>query len=114
MRRAVVMMVIVCLALSLGVVGCTKKAATAQEAIQNVKSIEDVEAQVKYLVGQANAFVSSKEFDQAIQAAQYILSNLDQNSAQAKSIIEMAKEKMAAEAQKAMDDVKSKIAGFGQ
>ena len=58
--------------------------------------------------------MNSKEFDQAIRAAQYVLSNLDSNSAQAQSIIDKAKAEMQKAAESAMADVKNKLGGIGQ
>ena len=53
--------------------------------------MKTVEEQVNYLVSQANAFINSQEFDQAIKTSQYILRNLDKSSEEAKGIIETAK-----------------------
>ena len=114
MKKSITFIVAVALIVALGAVGCAKKAASAQEAIDNSKSLKTVEEQVKYLVGQANAFISSKQFDQAISAARYVLSSLDQNSAQAKSVIEKAQEAIKNAAQRAVADVKNKLGGFGQ
>lgn len=114
MRKYLSVLLVVVLALSLGILGCTKKAASSQEAISNTQTMKTVDEKVNYLVGQANAFINSKEFDQAIQTAQYILSNLDQNSTAAKDIIEKAKAEMTKAAQGAMQDVKSKLGSFGK
>ena len=75
--------------------------------------MKTVQEKVNYLVDQANAFVSSKEFEEAIKTAQYILSNFDQNSQKAKDIIEKAKAELSKKATAAVDDIKGKISGFG-
>jgi len=81
--------------------------------IEEAKTMETAEQQAKYLISQANAFINSDEFDQAINTAQYIISNLDKNSQEAKSIIETAKAEMKKAAQQAVEDAKSKL-GFGK
>lgn len=114
MKKALWFVIGVCLVFSIAVIGCEKKAASSQEAIETSKSLKTVDEQVKYLVGQANAFINSKQFDQAITTAQHVLSNLDQNSAEAKSLLDKATEEMKKVAQGAVDDVKKKLGSFGQ
>lgn len=91
--------------------GCTKKSASASEAIQNSQALKTVEEKVSYLIKQAEAFYNSKEFQQAIQAVQHVLSYLDKDSQQAKDLIEKAKAQLQATAQKAMGDVSNKLLG---
>lgn len=116
---------LIALAVVLSASACEQRAATSQEAINLAKEKQTIEAQVDYLISQANSFVSSQKFDEAINTAKYILAELDQNSQEAQGIIESAKaglEKLAqqkieeakAEAGKTLDDVKGKISGFGQ
>ena len=112
MRNAVAVVLVFCVLCAAAVAGCTKKAVNASEAIANAKDMKTVDEQVKYLVGQANAFINSKEFDQAITTAQHILRNLDKDSAQAQSIIEKAKAELQKAAEGALDDVKKKIGSF--
>lgn len=89
--------------------GCAKKEANSQQAIEQSKSMKTVDAQVKYLVGQANAFINSKQFDQAIATAKYVLTNLDQNSAEAKSILEKAQAELTKTAKAVVGDMKNKF-----
>lgn len=91
--------------------GCTKKAASSSEAIQNAQALKTVQEKVDYLMNQAEAFYNSKEFQQAIKTAQYVLSNLDRNSQAAKDLIERAKAQLQAAAQKAAGDVSKKLLG---
>jgi len=114
MRKTLWIALGMCLVFSIAVIGCEKKAATSQEAIETSKGLKTVDEQVKYLVSQANAFINGKEFDQAIATAQHVLSNLDQNSAEAKSILDKATEEMKKVAQGAMDDMKKKLGTLGQ
>lgn len=93
--------------------GCEKKAATAQEAIDQSKAKPNVQEQVNYLAGQAKSFINSQNFDQAVTVANYILANLDQNSQAAKDILQEAKAEMQKTAQKAMDDMKNKLGTLG-
>jgi len=112
MKKALLFVIVI--GLSLGVflnAGCTKKAASVSEAIQNSRALKTVQEQANYLVSQAQAFYNSKEFQQAIQAAQYVLGNLDKNSQAAKDLIEKAKAQLQAAAQKAVVDAKNKLFG---
>jgi biopolymer transport protein ExbB/TolQ len=112
MGKALLLAAIVCL--SCGVLlssGCTKKSGSVSEAIQSSQSLKTVQEKADYLIKQAEAFYNSKEFQQAIQTAQYILSNLDKNSQPAQDLIEKAKAQLQATAQKAAGDLKSKLLG---
>lgn len=96
--------------------GCAQqpKADNAQQAIDQSKSMATVEEQVKYLVGQANAFVNSKDFDQATQTVQYVLSNLDANSQEAKSVLEKAAAEMRKVAEQKAEELKKTLGGLGK
>lgn len=112
MRRIFLLGVIACFGCSLFLsAGCTKKSASANDAIQNSASLKTVKEKADYLMGQANAFYNSKEFQQAIQTAQYVLNNFDQNSQAAKNLIEKAKSRLQSSAQKAVGDVGNKLFG---
>lgn len=116
MKSNKIIMTILCLVVGLAVVGCAQKPKTANssEAIKAAKSMEGVEAQAKYLISEANAFVSSKQFDDAINAAKYVLSNLDQNSMEAQKIIEKAKAELEAMAKQKAEEMKAKLGGLGK
>jgi hypothetical protein len=95
--------------------GCgAKKEASSQAAIENTKTMASVDEKVNYLVGQTKAFINSKEFDQAVATASYILRNLDGNSQEAKNLLEKAKNEMTAQAKKGMEDVKKQLSAFGK
>ncbi len=114
MKRNLIIVLVMGLAMSLALTGCAQKAESSKDAIDATKSIETVEEKVTYLVKQAEAFYKSEDFQEAIDIAQYILSSLDKDSQAAKSIIEKAKEALSAKAQAAVEDVKKKLPGFGQ
>jgi hypothetical protein len=114
MGRTILTLLLAGMMLTFGIMGCAKKAANSQEAIATAQQMKTVDEQVKYLISQSNAFINSKEFDQAIKTAQHILSNLDQNSAEAQSIIEKAKAELQKAAQGAVADVQKKLGSFGQ
>jgi predicted RNA-binding protein with EMAP domain len=118
-----VFLVVAGLALS----GCSKEpssesslsaSSTTQEAIEASKTMATTQDKVNYLVNQAKTFYNSEQFRKAIDTAQYILAQLDQNSQEAKSLIDKAKEQLTAQTQKAVDtateDIKNKIGSFGQ
>ena len=119
MRRSLVIIVICVFTLSLGIIGCSQKeAVSSKEAIEASKSMETVEQKVSYLAGQAKTLYNSNEFQGAVDMAQYILKYLDEDSQEAKSLLEKAKEALAAKAQEAVgtaaEDAKKKIGSFGQ
>ena len=112
MKKVLLIGLVVCLgAFTLLNAGCAKKAASSSDAIQTSQTLKSVQEKVDYLIGQANTFYNSKEFQQAIQTCQYILSNLDNKSQQAQSLIEKAKTQLQATAQKAITDVRTKLLG---
>ncbi len=112
MRRLLSCGVIVCFGFVLFAgAGCTQKAASVSEVIQVAQSLPTVQAKADYMMKQAEAFYNSKEFQQAIDIAQYVLSKVDSNSAQAKDLIAKAKSSLQAAAQKAAGDVSNKLFG---
>jgi outer membrane PBP1 activator LpoA protein len=114
MKKNLVWILMVWVAVGFMLAGCTKKAASSDQAIANTQSMKTVQEKAYYLVAQANTFYKSKEFQQAIDAAQYVLSNLDKNSQQAKSLIEKAKAELTKLGQQKLDQLKGKISGFGK
>jgi hypothetical protein len=112
MKKILFFGLIVCVSFGLFLsAGCEKKAGSASEAIQNSQVMKTVQEKADYLVKQANVFYNSKEFQQAIQTAQYVLSNLDNNSQAAKDLIAKAKTQLQSAAQKAMGDASNKLFG---
>ena len=93
---------------------CGQKAKSSSEAIELSKDKTSVEAQTKHLVLQANGFLNSKQFDEAVNTAKYVLRKLDANSIEAKKIIEEAKKKLEKIALENMSEVKGRIGSFGQ
>jgi|WetSurMetagenome_2_1015567.scaffolds.fasta_scaffold185368_1 hypothetical protein len=112
MKNILLLGMIFCLSCGLVLgAGCTKKSVSANEAIQTSQTLKSVEEKAGYLMKQAEAFYNSKEFQQAIQTAQYVLSNVDKNSQSAKDLIEKAKVQLKEAAQKAAGDVSNKLFG---
>jgi len=102
----------VCL-LGVGMIaGCAQKpqAENSKGAIQQAQGLETVDAKVKYLVGEANAFLSSEKFDDAINIAKYILAELDKDSTEAKTILERAEAELKAFAEKKAEEAKKALA----
>jgi len=105
MKRTISALVVL-LAAGVMLAACTKKAASSAEAIRATESMQTVGQKTDYLVKQADAFLNSDEFDEAIRVAKHVLAKLDADSAQAKSLIERAKEEMQKKAQTAVDDMR--------
>lgn len=117
MKKILYIGVTVIVIAGLSIAGCAQKAApvaTSQEAISQSKTLATAQEQAKYLISQANSFINSKKFQDAITTAQYVLSNLDKNSLDAKSLLEKAKAELAKAAQSAVTDVKKKLGTLGQ
>ena len=95
--------------------GCgSAKEASGRDAIDKSQVMTTIQQKTDYLVGQARAFVNSKQFDQAVSVAQYILSNVDSNSQEARSLLEKAKSQLTAQAKSAMENAKKQFGGFGK
>lgn len=95
-------------------IGCgAPKESSSSAAIEKSQTLAGVQQKIDYLAGQAKAFINSKQYDQAVLTAQYILSNLDSNSQVASSLLEQAKNALAVQAKARLDEAKKKI-GFGQ
>lgn len=93
------------------VTGCSQqpKAADSKAAIEQAKVMETVEEKTKYLVSEANAFVNNKNFDEAVKTAKYVLSNLDAESQEAKSIIEKATAEIKKMAEQKAEELKKSL-----
>lgn len=91
--------------------GCAQKTVSVSEAIQNSQALKTVQEKVSYLVKQAEALYNSKQYQQAIDVAKYVLSNLDSKSLEAKALIQKATTQLQAAAQKAVGDVSNKLFG---
>lgn len=114
MGRFKINTLIVSLIIGLMVFGCGQKTQSSGEAIELSKAKTTVEEQAKYLIQQANSFVSSDNFDEAIKTAKYVLSNLDANSTAAKDIIEKAQAELKKLAEQKMQDIKGKLGSLGK
>ena len=115
MNRILVIAIACVLITGIGLVGCgQKKAASTQEAISTANSMQAKEQKVDYLVNQAKAFINSKDYQGAIQLAQYVLNNIDSNAQKARDIITKAKNEMTATTKKAAEDLKKQFGGFGK
>ncbi|PIQ83435.1 MAG: hypothetical protein COV75_07310 [Candidatus Omnitrophica bacterium CG11_big_fil_rev_8_21_14_0_20_63_9] len=92
---------------SVGVMaGCAKQAASSSEAIQHAKTLKAPEQQTDYLVSQAQAFMNSKDYQEAIKTAQYVLSSVDVRSQAATDLLGQAKAKLATDAQAVIGNTK--------
>ncbi len=94
--------------------GCGQRAQNSGEAIELSKVKATVEAQAKYLVQQANGFINSDQFDEAIKTARYVLSNLDSKSTAAQGIIEKAQAELKKIADQKIREIKGKLGSLGQ
>ncbi|MFH1772128.1 MAG: hypothetical protein ABH872_04855 [Candidatus Omnitrophota bacterium] len=90
-----------------------KIAANAKEALDFAKNYTAAKGKVDYLLRQAKSLYESRKFQDVVDIAQYILSNINKNSSEANGLLEQAKEAVALQAkqlgQKAVEGVGSKI-----
>ncbi|MFC1667723.1 hypothetical protein ACFL0P_07715 [Candidatus Omnitrophota bacterium] len=111
--RNVISVVLMCgLIFGLALAGCGQaKQESSSAAINVAKGMETVEEKAQYLVGQAKAFYSSKEFQGAVDIAQYILRYVDRDSQEAKALLDKAKSALESAAKAAVGDAKKSF-GF--
>ena len=114
MKKILVLLLIAGLSFGIALTGCGQKAESSGEAINTAKTMETVQEKTQYLIGQAKAFYSSKEFQDAVDVAQYVLRYLDKDSQEAKNLLAKAKEALTAKAKSAVADVKKQLPDFGQ
>lgn len=115
MKKGLVLMLTVCVALGLVVTGCgEKKAESSSEAIEVAKAMETTEEKVDYLVGQAKAFYGSKEFQDVVGAAQYILRYLDKDSQEAQNLLEKARDQLTAAAKEVLKAAEKNLGDFSK
>ena len=93
--------------------GCSQppKAANSEQAIQQASNMPTNEGRINYLISEANAFIDSKKFDEAINIAQYVLAYLDKQSQEAQSILEKAKTELAALAKEKAGEIAGEMKG---
>ena len=106
MKKGLILGIVITLVFGLTLTGCgAKKAESSKEAISVAKTMETTEQKVNYLVGQAKSFYNSKEFQGAVDIAQYILRYLDSDSQQ---------EALSSKVKGAVEDAKKGLSGFGK
>lgn len=112
MKKILFLSLVACLIWSMFItIGYTENPVSAKEAIQQSQTFKTVQEKAQYLIQQAQSFYKSKEFQQAIETAQYVLNKIDPKSKQALDLIEKAKVRLQANAQKAVGDLKNKFLG---
>ncbi|MFA6218125.1 MAG: tetratricopeptide repeat protein [Candidatus Omnitrophota bacterium] len=116
MKKIILLSIIVIVLVA--AIGCqqassmTGAAATSSAAIETSKSMPSSQQKIDYLITQARSFYESKKFQDAVNTAQYVLSALDKNSADAKSLLEKAKQQLQAAVQSRVTDVKKGLGGI--
>ena len=108
MKKTFLFLLVICFSLGLLQYGCmVKKEESSSVAIEKSQTLTSVQEKSSYLIGQAKAFYNAKEYQQAIDTAKYILSNIDENSMQAKDIIEKAKKELEALVKSKAEEMKN-------
>lgn len=99
------------------VIGCGQpqaKSTNSSEAITQAQTLQTNEEKIKYLISEANAFVNSQKFDEAINTAKYVLTSLDANSQEAKTVIEKATEELKKMAEAKAEELKKSLPNLGK
>ncbi|MDP2653316.1 MAG: hypothetical protein Q8Q08_04720 [Candidatus Omnitrophota bacterium] len=111
MKTAASYLVVTAVVFTLGLTGCAQKpkSADAGAAIQQSSAMATVDEKAKFLVSEANAFLSSQKYEDAMKLANHVLSQVDQNSAEAKSILEKAQAEIKALAEKKAAEMKAEL-----
>jgi len=86
-----------------------KKEESSSQAIEKSKTFASMQEKTNYLIGQAKAFYNAKEYRQAIGISEYVISNLDRNSMDAKNIIDKARQELESEVKRKADEMKKMI-----
>ncbi len=89
--------------------GCAQKAASSSDAVQHAKTLKTPEEQANYLLGQAKAFLNSKEYAEAQKTAQYVIAHFSDKASEAQAILARAGEQLAKDMQGAAGDAKKKL-----
>ena len=86
-------------------------AQVAGQADEAKTQIQETAAKIKELLAQAQGFIDSGKYQEAINAANFILSNLDSNSIKAKDLLSLAKTKLQEVAQEKAGDIQENVTG---
>ena len=115
MKRYLSIIAAMAVVFSLALSGCgQQKAESSGAAINEAKAMETTEQKVDYLIGQAKAFYNSKDFQGAVDIAQYVLRYLDKDNQAAKDLIEKARAQIEALAKSAAQEAGSRLGSFGR
>lgn len=100
--------------------GCGQqpRAQNSDEAIQQAEQMQDAGQKIDYLTAEAEAFLESEEYQDALATAQYVLFRLDQDSQRARDVVESAKARMKEATEQQMEkmqgDLENQIDRIGQ
>jgi hypothetical protein len=85
---------------------------SVSEVINESRSLETVNKQLDYLIQEARDFYNSKEYKEALELAEYILTYLDQHSEQALDLIEKIKNHLSDITASTAEDIKKMLDSF--
>ncbi|MFH1092548.1 MAG: hypothetical protein V1739_00175 [Candidatus Omnitrophota bacterium] len=89
-----------------------KAAKTADEAINFAKTLKSVQGKKDYLLTQAQALYNSKELEEVVGIAKYVLAYVDKDAAKAKQLLEKATQDLEAMTRGGIDQAAKKIEGL--
>lgn len=83
----------------------TEAMPNVEEAIAEADELSTTEEKISLLLERANAFVSTEQFQEAVDIAQYILDSLDADSPEAQDLLSMAQAKLMEVAEDTVEDM---------
>ncbi|KJJ83849.1 hypothetical protein OMAG_002290 [Candidatus Omnitrophus magneticus] len=115
MRKFFMLVCFLIVATAIVLTGCgAKKAESSQAAIKQAETMATVEEKTNYLVGQAKAFYNSKDLQEAVNIAQYVIIKLNADSSAAKDILAKAQADLTKEMQKSAEELKKTFSSLGK
>ncbi len=90
----------------------TQAQATVQSAADAIKESLNqgaTQQQIDYLLNQAKSFIGAEKYDQVVEIANHILTNLDQNSPQAKELLATAQAKLQEKGGELLSNTQNKL-----
>jgi len=111
MKKNKILLLVLCVVFVAGIMGCSQqpKTANSKEAIAQAKSLATAQEKAKYLLNEANAFINSEKFEDSIRITKYVLSKVDKNSVDAKTLLEKAQVELKAYAVKKAEEAKAAL-----
>jgi hypothetical protein len=91
-----------------------EKAESGRQAIDSAQALSVAGQKKEYLLRQAQLFYDSKEFQETINIAQYVIRSVDADTPQAQDLLEKAKQQLKNSVTDAVGNMKEAMEGLGK